>query len=271
MLKISHVCYNYFIIYRVWEGEGMTMTNDERKEFMSYLQTETKSTHDEIFFSLFDNISMGDIKAIDVHINDEKSAFNNSMQELRDKYPAIESLKIVLDSINLACTNASRFGKLPKQLANLIHKNFEFLIRDATSIDFLVDTLIKNMLVEYTSAVHQFSTKNYSTTITSVVNHILGNLNEELVLQKVGDKYSIHPVHLARKFKQETGMTFVQYITTQRLYLAKLLIFSKKLPLSEISILCGFNSQSYFSKVFKKETGQTPTQYAQTVHETLIH
>lgn len=269
MLKTSHVCYNYLTIYIVGEGDEMTMNNDERKKFMTYLHKETKNTHDEIFFSLFDNISMGDMQAIIDHINKTDSGLSESKAELREKYPNIESLKIVLDSINLACTNAARFGKLPKQFAYLIHKSFNILIQEATSVDFLIETVIKKMLVDYTSAVNQFSTRSYSHTITSVVNDILDNLNEELVLQSVGDRYSIHPVHLARKFKQETGITFVQYITTQRLYLAKFLIVNKRLPLSEVSELCGFNSQSYFSKVFKKEIGQTPTQYAHTVYEKL--
>ncbi|WP_227011817.1 helix-turn-helix transcriptional regulator [Paenibacillus lutimineralis] len=71
----------------------------------------------------------------------------------------------------------------------------------------------------------------------------------------------VHPAYLSKLFKQETGMTVIEYIQRQKIEEAKkLLTLSDASPLRAASLL-NFHDQSHFTKVFKKYTGVTPKQY----------
>ncbi len=67
--------------------------------------------------------------------------------------------------------------------------------------------------------------------------------------------------YLIRKFKQKTGQTPTQYITSLRLEAAKRLLAKKDMPIEEISRNIGFESAKYFSRLFKKRHGVSPTDF----------
>ena len=67
--------------------------------------------------------------------------------------------------------------------------------------------------------------------------------------------------HLSRIFKKETGFGFNEYLTVYRLKKAESLLRDQpKGKISEIAYLCGFNDSNYFSKVYKKTFGISPTE-----------
>jgi AraC-like DNA-binding protein len=67
--------------------------------------------------------------------------------------------------------------------------------------------------------------------------------------------------YLSHVFKQFAGMTIVEYIQSLRLQLAKHLLRSGDKPIQEIAGVTGFADPFYFSRLFKKSAGITPTQY----------
>ncbi len=67
---------------------------------------------------------------------------------------------------------------------------------------------------------------------------------------------------LYRKLKALTGQSAKEFINTIRLKRAAQLLSKKKLSISEITYMVGYNDPQYFSKCFKKQFGQTPSQYA---------
>lgn len=62
-------------------------------------------------------------------------------------------------------------------------------------------------------------------------------------------------------FKQLTGLTFLEYVHSHRIHLAKQLIEERKLNFTQIGSRCGFSSLTYFGRVFKKYTGLTASAY----------
>jgi len=91
--------------------------------------------------------------------------------------------------------------------------------------------------------------------------YISDNMQGKLMLKDIAEHIFLSPNYLGYKFKQETGITIVEYINQERIAKAKNLLKTTFFQLSEISELCGFENQFYFSKVFKKATGLSPTQY----------
>lgn len=162
--------------------------------------------------------------------------------------------------------SAKNGGVLPLYL-HLIFERFSMIIKDTDSLDYLIDHVYFELFKEYCHAVIHFSTTSYSSVMKEIVTYITENLTSELTLTNIASIYGMHPVHLARKFKQETGTTFIGYVNQQRVYLAKYYFHLGQYQLSEVANLAGFNSHSYFTKVFKKITGKTPTKYLKELPE----
>jgi AraC-like DNA-binding protein len=88
--------------------------------------------------------------------------------------------------------------------------------------------------------------------------------NEHLSLGKVADVAGINPTHLSEKFKQVTGVKFVDYIARIRFERARKLLEDVDLRVSEIAFAVGFQSLSQFNRVFKRFSGKSPREYRVT-------
>ncbi|MNB98050.1 HTH-type transcriptional regulator YesS [compost metagenome] len=97
--------------------------------------------------------------------------------------------------------------------------------------------------------------------LTEIVKYIDQNYQSDLSLQEVAGKFYVSREYISRKFKQEYGINFTDYIGSVRIEKAKLLLQNHNLKLSQISEMTGFHDVKYFSKVFKKQTGVTPKDY----------
>jgi AraC-like DNA-binding protein len=84
---------------------------------------------------------------------------------------------------------------------------------------------------------------------------------EELSLRKVAKTANISANHLSEKFKQVTGVNFVDYIALTRFEKACHLLLNSNLRISEIAFAVGFQSLSQFNRVFKKLSGKSPSAY----------
>ncbi|MNP49678.1 HTH-type transcriptional regulator YesS [compost metagenome] len=71
----------------------------------------------------------------------------------------------------------------------------------------------------------------------------------------------LNAYYFSKIFKQQTGETFIDYLTSLRIGRAKELIVQGGYSQKEICFLVGYNDPNYFSRVFKKVTGFTPTEY----------
>ena len=84
---------------------------------------------------------------------------------------------------------------------------------------------------------------------------------EELSLHKVAKAVNISANHLSEKFKQVTGINFVEYVARTRFAHACDLLRNPNLRVSEIAFAVGFQSLSQFNRVFKKLSGKSPTEF----------
>jgi AraC-like DNA-binding protein len=88
--------------------------------------------------------------------------------------------------------------------------------------------------------------------------------DEELSLSKVAKASRINRNHLSEKFKQVTGMNFVDYVARLRFEKARDLLLNSKRRISEIAFAVGFQSLSQFNRVFKKRSGKSPREFRAT-------
>lgn len=84
--------------------------------------------------------------------------------------------------------------------------------------------------------------------------------SEHLSLGTVAKTVGINATHLSEKFKQVTGVKFVDYIARLRFEKARKLLEDVDLRVSEIAFAVGFQSLSQFNRVFKRLSGKSPTE-----------
>ena len=144
------------------------------------------------------------------------------------------------------------------------------LVRKENS-PFGSEQILKNRLEELFVYIYRHNSgeaeekeQDTSTLSQRVQEYISAHYGEKLTLQTLADVHSISVTHLKRLFKEQAGMTVLAYLTQVRIREAKRLILEGKLNFSQIAQKVGYDSIYYFSEVFKKKTGMTPTQYAQT-------
>lgn len=84
---------------------------------------------------------------------------------------------------------------------------------------------------------------------------------ESLTMKDTARYLHISPQHLSRIFRQETGITFMEYLTRVRLRHARELLASSTLRIYEVAERTGYSNQHYFSNAFKKVIGVSPLEY----------
>ena len=88
--------------------------------------------------------------------------------------------------------------------------------------------------------------------------------SEQLRISEIARAAGIHPIHLARTFREFFGCTPGDYLRRCRLDRAALLLTRNNLPIGRIAAEAGFADQSHFSKAFRKAYRTSPREYRRT-------
>lgn len=100
---------------------------------------------------------------------------------------------------------------------------------------------------------------------TAIMNYIEKNYMKELSLEVLSEELGLTPNYLCKIFKNSTGMKLTQYINQIRIDGAKKLLKNTNMKAHEIAETVGFSSASYFSTIFKQVTGQTVSEYKDSI------
>ena len=84
---------------------------------------------------------------------------------------------------------------------------------------------------------------------------------ENITVQRLAELGYISASTLNRKFKQEIGMTPIDYLIEIRIERSKILLRRKSISITDIAMRCGFGSSAHFSSCFQNRLGMTPTDY----------
>jgi len=110
---------------------------------------------------------------------------------------------------------------------------------------------------------NKFSVRSKSELIQSVCNMIVKNIESNISLQSAANMHFVNKAYLSHLFKQELGISFVDYMTFVKIERAKKLLSCSSRKIYEISELLGYSDIEYFRRVFKQATGLTATEFRQ--------
>lgn len=105
------------------------------------------------------------------------------------------------------------------------------------------------------------ATEHKAQTVARIQQYIREHLSERLSLNDVAAVFNFSPNYTSQLFAKYGSSSFVEYVTEMRIAAAKEMLEQGDLKIYEIAEKLGFDSAFYFSKVFKKVTGQSPRDY----------
>ncbi|MCD8022202.1 MAG: helix-turn-helix domain-containing protein [Lachnospiraceae bacterium] len=103
--------------------------------------------------------------------------------------------------------------------------------------------------------------QRYSALVQTILQTIDKDLSQPLTLQHFSQTLNVNSSYLSALFSREVGMPLTEYVTAQRISYAADLLLTTQNPIKTIAKLVGIPDVQYFSRLFKKRTGQTPSQY----------
>lgn len=166
------------------------------------------------------------------------------------KSAAIELINYTIDIINKSYVTK---GISKEKVYSSIINSF-----DIAEIEHVVKETIRKIYIN--TDVFQDEVES-SDLDDKVIAYIKANFFNDLTLEEVADKFYISAGHLSRILKKNCGKTFLDLLTQIRVENAKILLRNPRLKAYEVANAVGFKDPKYFSQVFKKYTGKTPSDY----------
>ncbi len=123
-------------------------------------------------------------------------------------------------------------------------------------------TLQYHMILEFTKRVEQLRLgRRPSRLAMDVANYVHHHLYEPIRAEDIAKELFLSRPYLSAKFREDTGITLTDFILSEKAGEAKRLLRYTDKTITAISAHLSFSSQSHFTRVFKKYTGQTPAEY----------
>lgn len=128
-------------------------------------------------------------------------------------------------------------------------------------IQNILEILLFKMLRKKAFTVEKTSTEKINKDVASIKNYIKQNFREEITLDTLAEVGHINKYYLVHSFKKAFGVSPIEYLIQTRIRESKILLETTNYPISNISSITGFSSQSFFSQSFKRVTNLSPSQY----------
>lgn len=145
---------------------------------------------------------------------------------------------------------------LPEIEQTLQNKHFgDTVLRNALFTQFMIYI---NRIFLRTSSSPDEKTYSSDTQVEQLLKYINRNLSENLSIDQLANRFFFSKYHMMRKFKNETGYTIHNYITSKRLLMARSLI-SQGIPVIKAAQASGFHDYTTFVRAYKKQFGKAPS------------
>lgn len=129
------------------------------------------------------------------------------------------------------------------------------------SIDYLLTSLLIELSEDYYQTIAGVSVSEEEQRINGIKEWIRSNLSETLKVNDVADAFELNPHYLVRIFKNQTGLTVIQYINQLKLREAQELLLRTNLPIKQVASMSFYPDEKRFMKTFKAQLLLTPSEF----------
>ena len=150
----------------------------------------------------------------------------------------------------------------------IIHSILElkkFNEQPAATAELKCQLLFLTLLNTIVEGARQHDEKENDYSIEEILHFIHKHYQEHLSVTDIANRFNIERRHLAYIFKRYTGMSPLNYLTEYRIRRSKELLRREDYSITKVAELVGFEDNLYFSRIFKKRTGYSPSAYREAV------
>lgn len=191
-----------------------------------------------------------------------KEKINSVVEQLNEIQPRVDDGK----EWRFTDTN---FHLMNDVAVNQIMERMIFLFTENhPSKDLFADFMLKELIIRLmqTEARYLMTNENafqYQNNFkfAFIIQYIRDHLHEPLTIEQLSQKACMSQPNFFRCFKNEFGISAVDFINNERIKKALNLLKDSNKSISQVYMACGFNNCSYFNKVFKRLTNSTPMEY----------
>lgn len=224
--------------------------------------------------ALFDDINAND-QSIQIDYDDAMRHMNEAI--VRRKPASYDYFSILIEKIK-PFNDTKKRNKLLEILvtsALTAQATGETKSNTPPYIDFVKDMeeLSGDDLIEWafktfitiTGYVRPKTTIDYSNDIVRITHEYLeAHYADEITLEDVAEQVNISPQYFSKLIKKNTGFNFTEWLSMIRIQKAKELLTNTNLTVKEVCFKVGYKDPNYFSRIFKKRMGMTPSEYIRT-------
>lgn len=237
---------NNALQYKFYMGTNSIILFKDVKNFYSI---EDYSEYDSLGKLLIKYIHTGNIE--------------NTRNTLNEIFEYVKENDIEMNVIKADYINTLAFINNLKLLSNNednYKKNLYSLLDENKNIKEL-NSLIEEIVISTVIKVNKFNKKTINSNIQKAVKYINEHYMEQITLKDISESINVGSYYLSRMFTIELGKNFVSYINEVRIEKAKEYLQSSYYKTYEIAEMVGVRDAHYFSKLFKKLVGMTPSEY----------
>lgn len=241
--------------------ELITEIEEERlyNQLLSHCYDDSEESikfHQEFFDKekkLYELVKEGDIQELEGFIDRSLSLIKK-----QGDYPLVKlKIRIIEFLVSLSRT-INQEAEI-----DICHFYFEELLSESAELNTAVQFIewVKDKLKEVVMKIEDAYDEMDDDVVKRATNYIEKNFDQDLTLEEIAKEVHLNSSYLSHIFKEEMGCGFTDYLTETRLDKAQELLRNSNQNVTAIANQVGYKNANYFSQVFKKKNGLTPTEY----------
>ena len=182
---------------------------------------------------------------------------DNILDNLSDN---IQKMKVRITELIVLLSRAAIEGGAT--VLDVFRLNYNYY-DDINSIDNIDDLInwVKEVVAQYLNITYEDFLEGHSEVVRKIIIFLHSNYMKKIRLKEVSNNVHYSVSYICRLFKDEMGINITSYINKVRIKNAKIILLNSDISLVNVAKICGFEDQSYFTKVFKCEVGISPGHY----------
>lgn len=244
--------------YKSYMGNNSIIQYSDLNSFFRY---EDYSTLDKYQKQLLESIKSGNEDLVRVstqniarYVTTNKININYMKNFYYTTLSSINNIRISVSAAEL-----DKKHEEGKDIASLLK-----LIEKSESAEEL-NSLLEDVAIRIAAKVNSFNNRSIKLILRKAIDYIQEHYSEPVTLNEVAENIYVSTFYISRMFKKELGKSFVDYLNDVRIEKAKELLKDIKYKTYEVAEIVGISDPHYFSKLFKKYSGMTPSEYRETI------
>lgn len=248
----------YSLEYRSYLGNNSVIQYSDLNSFFKY---DDYSRLERYKKQLLEGIKAGNegiAKACSESISDFISSNSININYLKNFYYSTLS---AINNIRLSvlAVDVEKKHEESKDIAGLI------TLIDESGNTGELNLLLQEVALKIASKVNSLNNKSIKVILRKAIDYINGHYAQPVTLNEVAEHTFVTTFYISRMFKKELGTSFVDYLNEIRVEKAKELLKDVKYKSYEVASLVGISDPHYFSRLFKKYSGVSPSEYRLTL------